>query len=156
MGYKDMLTLLSFADKQTYGNLLLIVMMIMAVNLLTYFMSLELHKQGVDTGYITNFYNELLKQYTSISKVRWSLPQPLPTSFLSSTYTFVFNSLKTQIGLPTFIDTTWNPRSSLCRLALIWTKTTPFTIRGTDSQRQMLTMIATEVRCIVLLRCRNQ
>ena len=106
MGYKDMLTLLSFADKQTYGNLLLIVMMIMAVNLLTYFMSLELHKQGVDTGYITNFYNELLKQYTSISKVRWSLPQPLPTSFLSSTYTFVFNSLKTgnfEVIWPTFI-----------------------------------------------------
>jgi hypothetical protein len=43
MPYVDMLTLLSFADSQKH----------------------ELSKLGVDTRYITDFYQELLQQYTS-------------------------------------------------------------------------------------------
>ena len=54
LGYKDMLTLLSFADQQKY----------------------ELSRYGVDINYINNFYVELLKQYTSISKVCCVLNTP--------------------------------------------------------------------------------
>ena len=42
MSYRDMLTLLSFADRQKF----------------------ELTKFGVDTSYVTEFYSELLKQYS--------------------------------------------------------------------------------------------